>query len=121
MAAQIVASREFITNQTDGSFGSWLTAVYHDALHRPVDPSGLATWTALFSGGTSQAQIAQDIFSSHEARLDLVNGYYELYLARSAFDDPGGLGWVSSLQHGATDQAVIADIVASQEYYDKSL
>ncbi len=121
VAAQIVASREFITNQTDGSFGSWLTAVYHDALHRPVDPSGLATWTALFSGGTSQAQIAQDIFSSHEARLDLVNGYYELYLARSAFDDPGGLGWVSSLQHGATDQAVIADIVASQEYYDKSL
>ncbi len=127
VAALVAGSREFIATQTDGTIGSWLNAFYVDALSRPVDSVGLASWNSQFAAGSSRIQIAGDIFAAdglpgspaNEYRIHLVNGFYTQYLSRSASGDPGSLQWASLLQQGATDQAVIADILGSTEYYNK--
>ncbi len=127
VAAQLAGSREFIATQTDGTIGSWLNAFYLDALSRPVDSVGLAPWSSLFAAGSSRIQIAEDIFTAdrlpglptNEYRIDLVDGFYTQYLSRSATGDPGSLNWASLLQQGVTDQAVIAAILGSTEYYNK--
>ncbi len=128
VAAQIAGSPEFVQTQTDGSIGSWLDAFYRDALSRPVDSGGLAGWSALFASGASRAQIAEDIFTigplpglpANEYQIDLVDSYYAQFLGRSGSADPGSLGWAQALQQGAPDQAVIAGILGSQEFYNKN-
>jgi len=45
MWATPISSREFLTKRTDGTPGSWVTAVYDKAFGRSPDPSGLAYWT----------------------------------------------------------------------------
>jgi hypothetical protein len=120
VAANIATSTEFIQNQTDGSFAGWLNAFYQDALHRPLDSSGLATWNGLFAGGTSETTIAMDIFGSTEFCSNLVNSYYVQFLGRSSAGDPGSLQWVSQLQQDVSYQTVISLIVGSQEFYNRS-
>ncbi len=120
VAANIATSAEFIQNQTDGSFAGWLNAFYENALQRPLDSSGLATWNGLFAGGTSETTIAMDIFGSTEFCSNLVNSYYVQFLGRSSAGDPGSFQWVSQLQQDVSYQTVISLIVGSQEFYNRS-
>jgi hypothetical protein len=126
VAAMLVNSSEYVSNQTDGTFNSWLVAFYRDALHRAVDDGGRAAWDQAFMAGQSRGQIALDIFTlpplvgkaGNEYQLDLVDGYYEQLLGRPAAGDPGADYWLGLLQTGARNDDVIAGIMASNEYYD---
>jgi N-acetylneuraminic acid mutarotase len=117
MAATIIGSAEFY-NKAGGTDQGFLTALYQDALHRPIDPSGQAAFSQALASGTSRTQVAAAVLSSTEYRQNLVEGYYVSYLRRPA--DPGGLNtFVNALQSGATDQDVIAAIVSSPEYIQR--
>lgn len=128
VAAQIAGSPEFVRTQTDGTIASWLNAFYLDALFRPIDPGSLAYWSEAFAKAT-RAQIAEDIFTAgplpglpaNEYRMDLVSSYYSQFLDRSAAADPGSLHWAALLQQGVRDQAVIAGILGSDEFYANSV
>jgi Domain of unknown function (DUF4214) len=57
------------------------------------------------------------IFSSTEFLQDVVKGFNQRFLHRSA--DSGGLAiWADDLQHGLADDQVIAFFVGSQEYFN---
>lgn len=102
---------------------------YSDALSRGADAGATAYWSAVFAAGASRAQIAEAIFtalpqpgqSANEYRLKLVDSYYEQFLNRSAAGDPASNPWAALLQNGLRDEAVIAAIMATQEFFNDSV
>lgn len=119
MSAMLAGSTEFYTVQGGGTNDGFLNALYEDALGRPVDPDGLAWWSAQLAGGVSRTTVALQVLSTTEYRQDVVQAAYQQFLGRAA--DPGGLSyWVGQLQAGATDQQLNAGLAGSEEYYDRA-
>ena len=75
-------------------------------------PTAPPTTTTL---GTVAAQFA----GSAEAASQLVQGYYQKYLGRTASAAELSY-WVTVLQHGTTDQQVLTGFVSSGEYFQKA-
>jgi hypothetical protein len=95
---------------------SWLGQVYTDFFNRPVDPSGLTTWSALLNQGVSRTQVVLYIESGTEYRTDVVQALYGKLLHRSA--DSSGLNtFVSFLGNGGTAEQVETAIIGSAEYF----
>jgi phospholipase C len=94
----------------------FVAQAYLDLLNRPVDPSGLATWTAALAQGESRAQVILRIEESPEHLRQVVEGLYGLLLHRTA--DRGGLStWVSFLALGHSIEQAESLIVGSPEYF----
>lgn len=95
----------------------YVRALYHDALGRNADPTGLSHWCAMLDQGQPRALVASQIIHSAEHYATrVVNPIYQQLLGRSA--DPAGLaGWVPALQSGSiTTQQFIASVLASAEF-----
>ena len=110
----VVGSTEYFQNEAGGTNSGFLSAIYEDALARPIDPTAEVNDLALLSQGTTRQQIAYDVLRSVEYDTSLVNYFYETFLRRPA-DRTGHNKYVTALQNGVTDQQVIASIVASHE------
>jgi hypothetical protein len=94
----------------------FVAQLYTDLLQRPVDPSGLASWSAMLDHGASRAQVVLAIEGSQEYRTLLVQGLYQTFLHRAA--DPGGRdNFVAFLGSGGTVEQVQATIAGSPEYF----
>ncbi|MGH7137757.1 MAG: DUF4214 domain-containing protein, partial [Pirellulales bacterium] len=94
----------------------FVSNVYSDLLHRPVDPSGLAFWAGQLDGGHSRVQFALDVEATPEFRADEVTSLYEHYLHRAA--EPAALeGDSQLLAQGMADEQLAATIVGSDEYF----
>ncbi len=79
----------------------------------------MASFENELAAGASRTQVADQIFASSEYLKDEVNNLYERLLNRAA--DPGGLSaFVQLLQDGGRDEAVIAALAVSAEYFAKS-
>lgn len=99
---------------------SVVRALYQDLLLRPVDPSGLNTWTTKLLTGTSQSELVRFLTSSEEyIRLRITQAYQEV-LGRAP--DPGGMThWRNEIAAGrATVDDVKRRFYDSQEYYNRS-
>src|SRR5262249_53830559 len=95
---------------------AFVTQLYEDLLRRPVDPAGLAAWTALLAQGGSRTQVALDILESLEYRTNQVQELYQRLLHRPA--DPFGLGvFTTFLANGGTTGQLEALLAASPEYF----
>jgi hypothetical protein len=118
LSAIITGSAEFF-QINGGTNGTFLNALYLEALGRPIDPIGASQATAALNSGVSREQVSAIIFTSAEYYTDLVQNYYQSYLHRPA--DPFGLNsFVGALQAGVTDQLVIANILGSPEYFNNA-
>ena len=101
----------------------FVQSVYLDELGRAGSKAELDLWTPEFnSGGTqtqAQAAIASGIQDSAEARDHLVQSWYLTYLGRAA---QGGEenGWVGLLSQGQSEEQVLSQILASQEFYNRA-
>src|SRR5262249_43238609 len=105
-----------VVTGTTPSNAAFVTQVYLDLLHRPVDQSGLAAYTAALDQGTTRFQVALVIATSLEYRINLVDSVYQLLLGRAV--DPFGLvGGIQFLEAGATDEQFQATVAGSQEYF----
>jgi hypothetical protein len=88
---------------------------YLDLLQRPVDVTGMATWTAALANGGSSAQVVQGIEASQEFRVVEVTTLYTRYLHRTP--DPAGLdGFTALLAAGGSVEQVAEMLTVSQEY-----
>jgi hypothetical protein len=115
IATILAGSDEYFLTRGGGTNEGFLEALYEDALVRPVDGSGLATFGQALAIGASRPQVAATIFSSLEYRQDLVAGFYLQLLHRNA--DNGGLNtFMGLLGTGIRDEDVMATLVGSSEY-----
>jgi hypothetical protein len=119
LAQILVSSPEYLQSRGGGTNDGFLDALFHDALGRAVDASGRAFFDAAMAKGATPASVAAIIFGSDEYRRDLVSGLYEQLLDRPA--DPQGLdAFVGQLAGGERDEQVIAEMVASDEFFAKT-
>jgi uncharacterized delta-60 repeat protein len=95
---------------------AFLQALYDAVLNRALDPAGQAGWSAALAH-EDRATVAAQLLASPEAEQDLVAADYLQYLHRQA--DPTGLsGWLSHLQQGMSDQALAANLLGSDEFFN---
>ena len=97
----------------------FVAGLYQSVLHRAASTGDLNFWATVRSQGASNAQIAQAILSSSEARAFVIQNAYLRYLGRGV--DPAGMNfWQAAMAGGLTDEQLAADLAASPEYYAKS-
>jgi hypothetical protein len=118
MDAFIASSPEYFQTRGGGTNDGFLDALFHDALHRGVDPAARATFDAFFAAGGSRLQAIDFIFASTEYKQDLVESYYGRFLDRPA--DAAGLNqFTAQLKAGVSDFDVMAELMGSDEYFNK--
>ncbi len=128
----LVSSDEYFMNRAAGSGVGFLNALYSDSLHRPADAAVQSFLAAEdFSNPAVRSHVAQAVFNSDEFLSDLVSlpgtpssspalqGWYQAYLGRDA-DSASLAQVVQLLRGGQTDAQVVAEIIASGEYYAKA-
>lgn len=111
----IVSSPEYFQTRAEGQLLEFLNALYQDAFHRDLDPSGQATWGQLLTNGTSRRPICDAIFGSGEYWRRRAHEWYQIFLGRAP--DSGGLnGLVNLLTQGANEEVILMAILGSAEY-----
>jgi predicted outer membrane repeat protein len=119
VAASLINSPEYFLRH-GGSAETFITALYESALGRTPDTAGLLAFEQQLARGVPQSQVALEIFSSAEYLADLVQSDFQALFGRSA-DAPALSFFVNELQHGGTDQLVLAQLLGSAEaYMDRS-
>jgi uncharacterized protein (TIGR03118 family) len=116
--AMLAGSQEYFMSRGGGTTAGFLTAIYQDALHRAPDTTGVALFSQALANGMSRAQVATIFFTSTEYRINLVQGFYMSFLHRPA-DTTGLNSAVAGLQGGQSDEAIIAGILGSGEYFSR--
>ena len=69
------------------------------------------------NSGVPRSTIAFALLSSPEYFNDIVRNFYTKYLHRVP-GQPEVNGWVGALQRGLSDEAIIAGLIASPEYFN---
>lgn len=113
--ASILASPEYF--QTHGnSVPGFLSAVYLDALGRPIEAAALATFGSQVGISITRQQFVNNLLSTLEGRQFYVQGLYQALLNRAA-DAKGLNAWATMLAQPDSDLIVIAGIAASDEAF----
>lgn len=96
---------------------SLVDKLYRQVLHRSAEDSGLIYWASRLDAGQPLEVVATGIFNSTERLNPLVTQFYEQFLGRNT--DPIGLAyWVNDWQTKGDPRDVVANILASQEFFD---
>jgi hypothetical protein len=115
VSSDLVGSTEFFdrAGSTDALF---LTLAYKTVLGRTPDPDGTATFLGLLAAGETRTEIAYDLLTSTEYRLDTIASSYQHLLGRqpSPADFVTQLAFLAS---GGTVEQFISNIVGSAEFY----
>ena len=119
VAASLIGSDEYYHNRAGGSADGFLSALYQDALGRPVDAGAKAYFEKLLSAGTTRGAVASIVLDSDEHRARQVQNYFELYLDRAATSGSTTF-WLAFLRQGHRDEYVAAAIVGSDEFFLKT-
>ena len=129
--AVMYGTAAFYLEQGGDSDLGFLEALYQDALGRPLDAAGQASYMAQLSAGTTSANtladpssnavrenVALQVLTSPEAQGNLVSAAYLKFLRRPA--DSVSVGyWSSLLATGMNDQQFYAQLLGSPEYYSR--
>jgi hypothetical protein len=109
------------TARFGGDVAAILRGMYLDALGRAIDATGEALFLPALQGGAlTVGQVATAIVYSAESRGLQVEAFYQDHLKRSA-DAVGKPFWAGQLLAGAPDDAVLALILASAEYFNREV
>ena len=109
---------EYFATRGGGTNGGFVDALYLDALGRPADAGGLASFLGALANGMTRQSVADAIFHSDECRQDLVQTFYQRFLHRPA-DSAGLAAWTAALRNGMRDEDAIAQFVGSGEYFSQ--
>ncbi|MGN6695357.1 MAG: DUF4214 domain-containing protein, partial [Aquihabitans sp.] len=116
--AQLFGSNEYFT-KAGGTNADYVTKAYNDVLGRNPDPSGQAYWTNKLNTGTERGQVALQCINSAEARRRLVDDQFLRFLDRLPTPSEQS-EWSASLTSANGEQAMIAALVSSNGYYNRS-
>jgi uncharacterized protein (TIGR03118 family) len=115
--AVILSSPEYFQKH-GGTNAGFMTALFQDVLHRPVDPQTQVALTSFLDDGNSRIQAALDVLLSVEADQLRAQNAYQRFLGRAA--DANGLAHVvNALQQGTQEDVFQAFFLASDEFFNK--
>jgi uncharacterized delta-60 repeat protein len=117
LEAMILGSDEYFAGHGGGTNDGFLKAMYADVLYRLTDP-GSQTWSQALASGASRTSVAVGVLGSIESDTDEVQAIYRLLLRRAA-DSSGLSTFTQALQQGVANDAVIAEIAGSDEYFGR--
>jgi hypothetical protein len=106
------------------TFRDWLAGhsarqvdrVFRDLLNRPVDPAALAYYLPLIESASGSRALAAGVLDSDEYAHVLIRGWYDQFLGRAP-TDPEAASLVDALRSGARDEALLATLLGSMEYF----
>jgi hypothetical protein len=113
-----VGSTNYRLNFTVGP-EDYIRNLYQSAVRRSAASWEVANWLSVLRGPGGAGAVVNGIEHSPEARTRLVAGWYRDYLGRSAVNGEEQ-GWVGNLLHGASEEAVLADILGSDEFLHRA-
>ena len=119
MESGFIASDEYYARAGSTPAG-WVTSCMPTCWGAPRASSEVAFWTGQLAGGVPRSQVAMGFLLSTERLSTVVDGYYQHLLGRSP-DAPGRGHWVGILQAGGRNEAIIGGIIASDEYWIKTV
>jgi hypothetical protein len=99
----------------------FVQVLYLDALGRSGSMAELNSWVSVYnsSGANARNAVITSIERSSEARDHLVKSWYKAFLGRSAAAGEE-MGWVNMLLGGATEETVLANILGTQEFFNRA-
>ena len=115
IAGQIAASTEYFALAGSTNAG-WINRIFNDALGRAPSAAEVSTFSALL-GSSSRLSVAQSILNSAEAENRHVQQYYTRFLRRTPTSGEA-TAITSGLLGGATQEQVISQILAGDEYFN---
>lgn len=117
LAATMIASDEFF-HAAGSDNRAWVDAMYLKLLGRTADSNGEAFWLNALNQGQSRFEVALAIATSPEHEGAVVSADYAQLLHRTG--SPAEINaWVLQMQAGTSDEALLARIAASDEYFDR--
>jgi len=96
----------------------FVQSLYNDFLKRSGSLAELNYWVGQLPA-LGQTGVANSIIRSDEAYRRLVDTLYLHYLNRPA-DAAGETSWANVLEHGSTEEQVIAGFLGSSEYFGRA-
>jgi hypothetical protein len=113
--AQIVASPEYYALAGSTNSG-WINRIFNDALGRSPSAGDISTYSTLL-GSNSRMSVGLSILNSTEAANRRVQQYFTRFLRRTP-SGPDASFFTSALVAGSSDETVIAQILAADEYFN---
>jgi hypothetical protein len=112
---QLAGSPEYFALAGSTNAG-WINRIFLDVLGRAPSASEISTFSTLLAT-SSRLSVAQTVLNSAEAANRHVQQYYTRFLRRTATSGEA-TAFTSGLLGGATNEQVIAQIVAGDEYFN---
>lgn len=116
--AQLFGSNEYFT-KAGGTNATYVQRAYADVLGRAPDPSGATYWTNKLNAGADRGQVALQFMNSAEARRRLVDDQFLRFLDRPPTSTEQTT-WVAALPSDDGEQRMIAFLVNSATYFNRS-
>ncbi len=117
VAAALIGSGEFFADNGATNAG-FINGIYQDSLDRAPTSAELAAGETELQNGTSHSQLAASIFATSEYETDVIQAAYQQLLHRAA-DNAGLTSMLALLKSGAHDEAVLAMLAESVEYFQR--
>ncbi len=111
----LISSSDEAFTHAGGTNDTWLSALFTNALGRPIDSATQTQLDNLFTAGLNRAQVDTIVLNTSEYYANLVQTSYQSFLNRPA-DGPTLVFQVNALENGFTYQDLLAGIVGSPEY-----
>ena len=125
LQAEIISSPEYVFNATSGTGNNsqWLNQVYLDLLGRNRDQAGSQGFLDGLDSippTLTRLQVVNLILKSNEYQTDLIASFYSKYLDTSNPAASDLAFWVSELNKGNSNEQIIAQFIASNQYFEEN-
>ena len=97
----------------------YVCRVYLDLLGRAAEPGGKAFWLRKVDRGESRVGIIRKFQTTPEYRRRVVDSVYKTFLQRNP-DSSGQAYWAEQIRKGANPDQIRAQVIGSNEYWNKS-
>jgi thermitase len=119
--AEMVGTNDFYATH-GGTDAGFVTGLYEALTNRAPDPGGLNAWVGLIASGMSRQQVVQTFENTPEALATKVAHWYQDDMGWTTpiavlKADPGVQYWASLMATGQSDDAVLAQILATNDYW----
>lgn len=104
---------------SDTKNARYVCRVYLDLLGRSAEPGGKAFWLRKVDKGESRVGIIRKFQTTPEYRRRVVDSVYKTFLQRNP-DKSGQTYWAEQIRKGANPDQIRAQVIGSNEYFNKS-